>query len=150
MNQVKRLLVLEGDQSLEGLYKEELEKEGYQVTFAAHGREGHRMLQEDRPDLVILDLALFGTDGLQVLGWLVEENKCLPVIMNSKDPVYPNQFMGWAADASLVKSYDLTQLKKAIRSLLKKEDEVAGERALALSGLPAIPSGPVPSEVFVG
>ena len=145
MTQVRRLLVLDDDPTLQGRYKKELESEGYQVSFATNGRDGLKKIREDRPDLVILDLALLGTDGLQVLGWILEESECLPLLVNSKDPVYPNQFTQRAVNVSLDKLKDLSRLKRAIRSLFEREHEVVGDWVPAHAvGRQQSPESPVP------
>ena len=57
-------------------------------------------------------------DGLEVLDLLRKKNKSLPVILNSAYSTYKNDFTSWLADAYLVKSHDLTELKDKVQELL--------------------------------
>ena len=132
----KRLLVIDRDQSLQSRFQKELESEGYKVLFASNGLEGLKKVREEEPDLVILDLARLETGAVQVLGWLLEENRGVPVVMNSKHPAYPGEFMRWLVDAFLPKSADLSNLKKTVRSLLRREHPEAGTHQ-AFSAAPA-------------
>jgi two-component SAPR family response regulator len=60
-------------------------------------------------------------DGLEAIGKIIELNKNIPIIINSAYSTYKDDFMSWAADAYVVKSSDLTQLKKTIRVVLDKK-----------------------------
>ncbi len=60
-----------------------LQDEGYEVLTANDGENGVRLVREDNPDLVLLDIALPGMDGLEVLQELKRVAPTLPVIMIS-------------------------------------------------------------------
>ena len=158
MIQEKRLLVIDTKKSLQGPYREELTSEGYRVSFEGNGHVGLTKTHEESLDLVILDLAILRTDGLQVLGWMHEEGKCWPMVMDSKDPVYPNQFMSWVANAFFGKSANSSNLKRTIRSFLQETKETSYNRSssdedsdLSLAGHPlSKASQKLPSESFLG
>ena len=61
-----RVLIVEDDQSDSWLFSEILKSRGYQVVTCASGEDALRSLQEEIPDLVLLDLLLPGIDGLEV------------------------------------------------------------------------------------
>jgi len=56
---------------------------------------------------------------LETLSLLKRQNKDLPVILNSAYSTYKNNFQTWLADAYLVKSSNLDELKEKIRDLLR-------------------------------
>ena len=60
-------------------------------------------------------------DGLEAIGKIIEINKDIPIIINSAYSTYKDDFMSWAADAYVVKSYDLDSLKSTIRDVLGKK-----------------------------
>ncbi len=60
-----------------------LSDEGFEVATAAEGEEALKLVSEEHPDLVLLDIALPGADGLEVLQELKRQHPTLPVIMIS-------------------------------------------------------------------
>lgn len=63
----KKILVVEDDKFLRELIIRGLKKEGFEVVQAIDGEEGIKKIEEERPDLVLLDLMLPGIDGFAVL-----------------------------------------------------------------------------------
>ncbi len=116
---MKKILVVEDEESLRLLYEEELRTEGYEVFTARNGREAIRQLETGKPDLIILDIVMPVMDGMEALGRIVSKERKIPVILNTSYSGYRQDFMSWAADAYVTKSHDLTELKKKIRELLE-------------------------------
>ncbi|MCS7180314.1 MAG: response regulator [bacterium] len=114
----KKILIIEDDTNAMMLYKEELEKEGYQILTASSGIEGLSIIEEEKLDLVILDLRMPEMDGLEVLGKVLVKRKNLPVVIFTSYPEYKNNFLSWAADAYIIKSVDLSELKNKIKELI--------------------------------
>jgi CheY-like chemotaxis protein len=117
----KRILVVDDEEGLRLLYKEELEEEGNEVELAASGEEALEKLDTDGIDLVLLDIKMPGMDGVEVLRVLKERWKDLPVILCTAYPHYKHDFGTWASDAYVVKSSDLTELKQTIKDILSKK-----------------------------
>lgn len=67
------ILVIDDEQSIRGLVREILEKEGYQVVEAGNGREGLAVYQKQPVDLVLMDLLMPETDGLEATLQLTRE-----------------------------------------------------------------------------
>jgi DNA-binding response OmpR family regulator len=118
----KRILIADDEPSIRLLYERELTKEGYEVFFAANGQDALRLAREVRPDLVVLDIRMPGMDGIQALHRLLEEQNSLPVVINTAYSSYKDNFLCWAAEAYLVKSSELTELKDTIRFLLNRRN----------------------------
>jgi len=116
----KKILVVEDEEGLRLLYKEELEAEGYEVLTAQNGREAIQRLEEGKPDLIILDIVMPVMDGMEALGRIVGKERKIPIILNTSYPGYRRNFMSWAADAYVTKSTDLGELKDKVRELLEK------------------------------
>lgn len=114
----KKILVVDDEEHVRQLFKEELTEEGYEVFLAADGEEAIRMVDEVQPDLVTLDVRMPGMDGIEVLRVLKEKRRDLPMIMCTAYPEYKHNFGVWASEAYVVKSGDLKDLKDTIKKVL--------------------------------
>ena len=112
------VLVVDDEDHILKLYQKELTEEGYQVKTATNGEQALRMAETESPDLVVLDIKLQDQNGLEILGGLRKLGGNTPIILNSAYSVYKNDFQSWLADAYLVKSSNLDQLKKKIKELI--------------------------------
>lgn len=117
----KRILVVDDEEGLRLLYKEELEEDGATVELAASGPEALTKIEGNHFDLVLLDIKMPGMDGVEVLRMVKERWKDIPVILCTAYPHYKHDFGTWASDAYVVKSSDLTELKQAIKDILAKK-----------------------------
>ncbi len=115
------VLIVEDDANQRLLYEEELREEGYEIQSASDGRAALKIAAEGAPDIVVLDINMPGLDGLDTLSQLLETNPSLPVIINTAYPGYQDSFTTWSADAYVVKSSDLSELKATIKRLLSPE-----------------------------
>ena len=117
---MKTILVVDDDEAIRTLLQEELEDEGYKVLIATNARDALKMVAAEPLDLVVLDIRMPGMDGLEALPRILGIKEGLPVIMNTAYSQYQDSFMSWAADAYVVKSSDLTELKAKIKELVNR------------------------------
>ncbi len=118
---MERILVVDDEEYILDLYRKELVEEGYEVKLARNNEEALRVAGKEAINLVVLDIKLTGEDdGLKTLSELKKQNKELPVILNSAYSTYKNNFQTWLADAYLVKSSNLSELKDKIHALLSR------------------------------
>ncbi|NWF94298.1 MAG: response regulator [Syntrophaceae bacterium] len=115
---MKRIMIVDDEENIRLLYKEELEEEGFVVELAKNGHEALEKLPLFRPDLITLDIKMPGMDGIETLKRIRETERDLPVVMCSAYGEYKQDFTTWASDAYVVKCADLTELKNTIRRLL--------------------------------
>jgi DNA-binding response OmpR family regulator len=115
---VKKILVVEDDESQRLLYHDELAEDGYEVMLAANGMEALKQLDRGKPDLIILDIVMPVMDGMEALGRIIREYRDVPVILNTAYSSYRDDFMSWGADAYVVKSADLGELKAKVREII--------------------------------
>ncbi|HHT9119922.1 MAG TPA: response regulator [Candidatus Hypogeohydataceae bacterium YC41] len=114
------ILVVEDEKNQALLYKSQLTDEGYNVFVAGSGREAVAMAKSNPPDLVVMDINMPGMNGIEAMGKILGENNRIPIIINTAYASFRDNFMTWSADVYVVKSSDLTELKRAIKEVLEK------------------------------
>ncbi len=115
---MKKILVVDDEESIRELYRADLADEGYEVELAVDGRDALRRLDSFRPNLVTLDIKLPDIDGIEVLRRIREKNPTIPVVLLTAFGEFRQDFNTWASDAYIVKSHDTTDLKETVRRLL--------------------------------
>ncbi len=115
-----KILIVDDDQNILRLYKEELEEEGYTIVTASNGQEAIERFEQEDPDLVTLDILLPDIDGIKLLRQMKEKKPRLPIIMSTAYD-YRDDFAVWASEAYIVKSSDMTELKATIKKLIERE-----------------------------
>ena len=114
-----KVLVVDDDQSLRMLYEKELSEDGHQVEAVSSGHDALKSIDASRPDVVVLDIKMDGMDGLTVLDEIMKKDKTIAVILNTAYSTFKSDFTTWSADAYVVKSSDLSELKQTIRQVLQ-------------------------------
>lgn len=114
----KRILVVEDEKPLCLLYEEELSKEGYEVTAVTDAESALAKLAQGQFDLIVTDIRMPGKNGIELITQIMGLRKDIPIIINSAYQSYKEDFMTWAADAYVVKSSSLDELKGRIKQLL--------------------------------
>ena len=116
---MKKIMIVDDEESIRLLYKEELEEDGFMVDVAKNGQEALEKLSLFKPDLITLDIKMPVMDGIEALKRIRELDRQLPIILCSAYGEYKQDFTTWASDAYVVKSADLTELKSTIRKFLR-------------------------------
>lgn len=116
-----RLLLIDDDPSLLEILGDYLSHAGHEVETAATGSAGLQAARTAEPDLVLLDVAMPGLDGWQVLRSL-RETSAVPVIMLTARPDEPEVLRGFAlgADDYVVKPFSFAQLEARVRAVLAR------------------------------
>ena len=117
----KTILVVEDDTNQRALYEEELGDEGYNILTAGDGKEALACVARQKPDLIVLDVNMPAMDGLDTLARLLESDAKIPVVLNTAYASYRDSFQSWSADAYVVKSSDLSELKATVKRLLEEK-----------------------------
>ncbi len=114
-----KILIVDDEESIRLLYYEELTGDGYEVALAEDGNQLIDRIQREKPDVVILDIKMAGYNGLELLAMIREKYYDLPVILCSAYTMFRGDRKTIAADYYVVKSSDLTELKKKINQALE-------------------------------
>jgi len=113
-----RILVVDDEEHIRMLFKEELEEEGYTVELASNGLEALEKVKSDTFDLIVLDIKMPGMDGITALNEVKKLRRDQPVILCSAYGEFRQDFSSWVSDAYVVKSADMRELKDAIKRVL--------------------------------
>jgi DNA-binding response OmpR family regulator len=117
---METILCVDDDSRLLSLYQEELSEEGYKVILAKDGREAVSKFIEEKPQVIVLDIRMPKMDGIETLTAMLAKDRQVHVILHTSYPQYKENFMTWGADAYVMKSSDLSELKRKIREALEK------------------------------
>lgn len=117
------IMVVDDDADVAGLFKLQLEKEGFRVAVVTNGGRAVSVARQLRPELITLDL-LMDVDGLRVLHALKEDPATaqIPVVVVSVLPEPDDGLVAGAADY-LVKPLDEGELLSSVRRILTEEGE---------------------------
>lgn len=118
------ILIVDDETNLRLLYRKELEDCGYAVIEAGTAEEGIKAFEERRPDLVVLDIRMPGMNGLEAMARILDEDRRVPIILNTAFDSYRDDFTSWAADAYVTKGPDTAELKAVVKRLLEEREHL--------------------------
>jgi DNA-binding response OmpR family regulator len=119
-----RLLVIDDEGDIRHLFAAELEDEGYEVVTAGDSAEASALIESQRFDLVILDIQLDQESGLALLQTITRQKESPPVILCTAFNSYRDDFSSWLAEAYVVKSSNLDELKREVKKALARHSGV--------------------------
>jgi two-component system response regulator QseB len=117
-----RVLLVEDDELLGSAVQEGLEQSGYMVDWLRDGGQAASALQDEEPDILVLDLGLPGKEGLTVLKELRARDSSLPVLILTARDTVEDRIAGldFGADDYLVKPFDLGELSARLRAISRR------------------------------
>lgn len=118
---IAKILVIDDEKLIRWTLEDTLRKEGYKVFPAESGEAGLKLVDEERPNLILLDLRLPGMDGMQVLERVKEiEPDALVIILTAHGTVESAvEAMKRGAYDYLSKPFDLDETKMVVRKALE-------------------------------
>jgi DNA-binding response OmpR family regulator len=121
----KKILIIEDDPGIQLSLKDELESEGYVVCIAGNGERGIELVEEGKPDLVILDIMLPLLDGYEVCKKLRGDGISTPIIMLTVKDKEIDKVLGLelGADDYVTKPFSLRELVARVRANLRRFEE---------------------------
>jgi DNA-binding response OmpR family regulator len=114
-----------------------LRREGYRTLEAGDGDSARRLLEKEPPNLVVLDLMLPGTDGLELCRWIRARSE-LPVIMCTARGDEADRIVGLelGADDYVTKPFSPRELAARVRTVLRRTaTEIPRAERLSFDGL---------------
>jgi two-component system, OmpR family, response regulator ResD len=131
------VLVVDDEPIVREVVASYLQHEGYSTLEAADGEAARRLLEEQPPDLVVLDLMLPGIDGLELCRW-IRARSDLPVIMLTARGDEADRIVGLelGADDYVSKPFSPRELAARVRTVLRRSSaELARAERLSFHGL---------------
>jgi DNA-binding response OmpR family regulator len=117
----KKVLIAEDDKAIIEVVKIILQNEGYQVFTADQGEIVHKTIDKDKPDVVLLDIWLYGEDGGQIAKRIKtkKETQHIPVILMSANNETEKITKEVGADDFLLKPFNIDDLLYIVRKHIK-------------------------------
>ncbi len=119
---MKKILLIDNEENIQIVYREEFEDDGYQVISALNGEEGLKKFSGEKPDIVILDIHMPGMGGVEVLRKMKTLDPAVPVVLSSAYQEFKSDLGTWASDAYILKSGDIGDLKRTVIELLEETE----------------------------
>ncbi len=120
----KRVLIIEDDRDISELIRYNLEREGYEVTALFEGNGAFDHVSKCNPDLVLLDLMLPGTDGIEICRMIKngDKTKDIPVIMLTAKGEESDVVVGlqMGADDYITKPFSPRVLAARVKAVLRR------------------------------
>lgn len=117
---VKKILVVDDDDGILDAFQAMLESVGYAVEVCADGGCVQKLVLDNPPDLILLDVLLSGRDGREVCKELKENKKTqdIPIIMVSAHPGVKQSTLDAGADDFLEKPFEMDELLSVVKKNL--------------------------------
>jgi two-component system alkaline phosphatase synthesis response regulator PhoP len=122
---VKKILVVDDEQSIVTLLEFNLQKAGFEVVKAADGPTAVQLAETEQPDLIILDIMLPGMDGMEVCKKLRMEKINTPILMlTAKDEEF-DKILGLelGADDYMTKPFSPREVVARVKAILRRSGQ---------------------------
>jgi two-component system KDP operon response regulator KdpE len=125
-----KVLVIDDEPAIRKLLRMGLSAHGYEILEAPSGRVSLELLEQKKPDLVILDLGLPDIQGLDLLRMIRSRNESVPIVVLSSrgDEAGKVQALDLGADDYVTKPFGMDELLARMRAALRHQLQTHGER----------------------
>lgn len=138
---MERILIVEDDIGISSMIKLELDHEGYISEIAADGKIALEKFENDKWDLILLDVMLPAMNGLEVLRRIRKTSHIPVILVTARNETFDRVTgLDIGADDYLAKPFAMEELLARIRSLLRRKNEWSGDSSNAASSHNDTPS----------
>jgi two-component system response regulator (stage 0 sporulation protein F) len=121
MNTMAKILIVDDEEHIRFLYSEELSEAGYEVITADSGYKLMERIEDEKPDLIVLDIKMVDYNGLDLLQDIRNKFYNMPVVLCTAYDTFKEDMKSIAADFYVIKSFDLSELKSKIAMALEAD-----------------------------
>ena len=114
------ILFVDDDKNQRLLYEREFTEAGYSVFTVDSGAAALEVLHREPVDVAVVDIRMPGMSGLELMQEILFARRDLPVILHTAFSSYKDDFQSWLAEAYVVKSSDLSELKERVTYILAR------------------------------
>lgn len=122
-----KILIVEDDRDIVEMVEYNLKQDGYETVHAFNGEKGTKLAEEEKPDLIILDLMLPAIDGFEVCKTLKRQQSTarVPIIILSAKSRETDKVVGLelGADDYITKPFSPRELIARIKAVLRRHKE---------------------------
>jgi len=123
----KHIIVIEDEKDILDILEYNLKREGFKVSTSSDGKVGLKMIRQDKPDLLLLDIMLPEIDGLEICRILKSESstRAIPIIMVTAKEEESDVILGLGlgADDYVSKPFSPKELIARIKAMLRRANE---------------------------
>jgi DNA-binding response OmpR family regulator len=118
----KKILVIDDDKDIIDAIQIILQLQGYTVATSAKGDETYAMVYDFKPDLVLLDVLMSGSDGRTICKKLKHDKvtTAIPIVMMSAHPSAVKEYLQCGANDFLAKPFETDDLIKIVKKHLNR------------------------------
>ena len=129
---MKKILIIEDEESIRGFLKINLKRNGYEVIEADNGELGVKLALKEKPAIIILDVMLPGIDGFKVCKIIRNEDEKVGIIMLTAKSQDLDKIMGleYGADDYIIKPFNPMELLLRIKALLRRISDYEGKKGI--------------------
>lgn len=132
-----KILLLDPDEAIQMLYRDELGEEGYEVIPLTETGQVMQYIEIHQPSLMVMEAGLYGHNGLRLLQDIRNTYPELPVILCTADPSFKKAPTAHAADDVILKGMSVSELKQSVKNLLEfKTLVIAGRSSYTIGDRP--------------
>lgn len=147
---MKKILIVDDEKPISDIIKFNLTKEGYDIVTAFDGREAVTIFEEEKPDLIILDLMLPELDGLEVAKEIRKTSHVPIIMLSAKDSEFDKVIgLEIGADDYVTKPFSNRELLARVKAHLRRtatietavaeENASSGSQELTIGNLQILP-----------
>ncbi len=118
----EKILIVEDEEDINALIALNLKSLNYEVTCCSDGDEGLKLASNEKYDVIVLDIMLPGTDGLQICQALRSKGNYTPILMLTAKKTEADRVVGLevGADDYLTKPFSVLELQARVKALLRR------------------------------
>ncbi len=132
MSSMTTVLVVDDEPIVRDVVVRYLRRDGFTTLEAGDGDRARRLIETGEPELVVLDVMLPGTDGLELCRWIRSRSE-LPVIMLTARGEEADRIVGLelGADDYVTKPFSPRELATRVRTVLRRSGGVTAQTGAA-------------------